>query len=293
VNQATPVITWTPASIQLGFPLGPAQLNATANVPGTFAYTPPAGTQVTTASQVVSALFSPGDNTDYTTATASVSLTVTAGPLASVSPSDIDFGTLYLGSIVTRKVTVSNVGNAAMNITNPFISQINGGNSNEYVLVNLCPTSLAVGKSCTMTVAFVAGPFYGPQTATLNVMDNARGSPQAVALIATVINPQATLSATILNFGSQKVNTVSSTATVSLRNTGATSLAISGIAITGVNTLDFLQTNNCPALLVANTSCTISVIFKPTAKHSRSATLTITDNAQSGTQTVALSGNGT
>lgn len=45
VAKATPVITWiTPADISLGTPLSSSQLNATANVPGTFIYTPAAGT---------------------------------------------------------------------------------------------------------------------------------------------------------------------------------------------------------------------------------------------------------
>ena len=43
--KATPVITWpNPANIVDGTPLGPTQLNATADVPGTFTYNPAAGT---------------------------------------------------------------------------------------------------------------------------------------------------------------------------------------------------------------------------------------------------------
>jgi large repetitive protein len=67
---------------------------------------------------------------------------------------------------------------------------VQGGNSNEFVAVNLCPSSLAVGSNCTITIAFVAGPFYGQQTATLEIMDNAPNSPQPVILTATVLQPQ-------------------------------------------------------------------------------------------------------
>ena len=43
--QTTPTITWAnPADILVGTPLGPAQLNATASVPGTFTYSPGEGT---------------------------------------------------------------------------------------------------------------------------------------------------------------------------------------------------------------------------------------------------------
>src|SRR5205823_4973885 len=45
VAKATPTITWpTPAAIAVGTPLSASQLNATASVPGTFVYTPAAGT---------------------------------------------------------------------------------------------------------------------------------------------------------------------------------------------------------------------------------------------------------
>src|SRR5262249_6010575 len=45
VLQATPTITWAnPADISYGTALGANQLNATANIPGTFTYSPPLGT---------------------------------------------------------------------------------------------------------------------------------------------------------------------------------------------------------------------------------------------------------
>src|SRR5205807_3149505 len=44
VNQATPITTWaTPSAITFGTPLSASQLNATASVPGSFVYTPAAG----------------------------------------------------------------------------------------------------------------------------------------------------------------------------------------------------------------------------------------------------------
>ena len=217
---------------------------------------------------------------------------MTAGPLATVSPSSIDFGTLYLGAIATRNVTLTNSGNAAMSISGPFLSVVKGGDSHEFVEVNLCPKSLAAGKSCNMTIAFVAGPYYTQQTATLSVMDSAPGSPQMVALSATVINPQATLSTNSLNFGNQKTGTPSTARTVTLKNTGATTLTINSVMVTGANPGDFPILSGCGSSLTAGNSCSISVVFDPSLKTSRSATLTIKDNALIGTQTVSLSGKG-
>jgi hypothetical protein len=77
VAKATPIITWSaPGAISYGTPLGAAQLNATALVPGTFVYTPAAGTVLAAGTPTLSVTFVPADATDYTTAQATVSLVV-------------------------------------------------------------------------------------------------------------------------------------------------------------------------------------------------------------------------
>jgi hypothetical protein len=78
VTPATPTITWSaPGSISYGTPLSATQLNATANVPGTLVYSPASGTVLSTGSHVLGTTFTPTDSANYTTATASVTLTVT------------------------------------------------------------------------------------------------------------------------------------------------------------------------------------------------------------------------
>ncbi|MGA2095254.1 MAG: Ig-like domain-containing protein [Candidatus Acidiferrum sp.] len=89
IEKATPTISWTaPTSMSSGTTLGPAQLDATANIPGTFAYNPPAGTILPSSStQTLNATFTPTNTTDYTTSNASVQITVGAGSFTgSVSP---------------------------------------------------------------------------------------------------------------------------------------------------------------------------------------------------------------
>jgi uncharacterized repeat protein (TIGR02543 family) len=220
----------------------------------------------------------------------SITANFTAASAVSVTPGNIDFGTLYLGSIVTKVVTVSNTGNAPLSLSDPFIAIVQGGNSSEFVTLNLCPRSLAAGKSCYMTVTFLAGPFYNPQTATLTINDNAPGGPQTVPLTATVINPQAKLNTGSLNFGNVKAGS-SAAGSVTLTNTGATPLAILNIAITGA-TADFgVSSSTCPTSLAAGRSCSIGVTFRP-AKGSWTGALVITDNAKDGPQSVTLSGKG-
>ena len=78
ITKATPTITWNnPADIAPGVPLGTAQLNATASVPGTFVYTPLAGTVLPIGNaQPVSVVFAATDSVDYNSAAASVTINV-------------------------------------------------------------------------------------------------------------------------------------------------------------------------------------------------------------------------
>ena len=77
VNQKTPMIMWAnPAPINQGEALGSIQLNATANVPGTFVYSPAAGAVLPVGTQMLSVTFTPKDTVAYTTATATVQISV-------------------------------------------------------------------------------------------------------------------------------------------------------------------------------------------------------------------------
>ena len=72
-----PATSWTkPAAISQGTPLGAAQLNALASVPGAFAYSPAAGTVLAAGTHTLRATFTPADRTLYATASTSTTLTV-------------------------------------------------------------------------------------------------------------------------------------------------------------------------------------------------------------------------
>ena len=76
-EKAASVITWSnPAAITYGTPLSATQLDATANVSGTFVYTPAAGKVLTAGLQSLSVKFTPTSTSDYTTVTDDVELTV-------------------------------------------------------------------------------------------------------------------------------------------------------------------------------------------------------------------------
>ena len=96
VNQVIPAIVWAaPAAITCGTALSSTQLDATADVPGTFVYSPAIGTVPALGSQILSVTFTPDDTTDCTTATAKQTLLVnpvapTADPAAAVIASGFD-----------------------------------------------------------------------------------------------------------------------------------------------------------------------------------------------------------
>lgn len=78
IAKATPVITWSnPADIVYGTALGGTQLNATASVPGSFAYAPTLGTVLNAGSaRNLSVAFTPGDPANYHPASKTVLINV-------------------------------------------------------------------------------------------------------------------------------------------------------------------------------------------------------------------------
>jgi hypothetical protein len=102
ISRATPTITWpAPASIAYGTPLSEVQLNATASfnsepVPGSFAYTPPAGTVLDVGpNQVLSADFTPTAAGNFNGVTGTTVLITVGGAGQTIdfaSPGDRTFG---------------------------------------------------------------------------------------------------------------------------------------------------------------------------------------------------------
>ncbi|MFO7695075.1 MAG: hypothetical protein R6V57_18480 [Vicinamibacterales bacterium] len=94
-----PATSWAkPAAIAQGTPLGTAQLNAIASVPGAFVYSPAAGTLLASGTHTLRATFTPNDTTLYAKATAST--TITVGPTTyQLTVSRPSGGTVYSAGI--------------------------------------------------------------------------------------------------------------------------------------------------------------------------------------------------
>jgi hypothetical protein len=103
------------------------------------------------------------------------------------------------------------------------------------------------------------------------------------------------LSTSSLTFTNQMVGATGPAQGITLTNTGNSTLTISGLAISGTNASEFVETDNCVGSVAAGATCTINVTFSPTAAGARTGTLSITDNATGppSPQTVALTGTAT
>jgi hypothetical protein len=140
-------------------------------------------------------------------------------------------------------------------------------------------STLSVGTH-TITAVYSGDTYYNPHIAP--------------SISQTVTNPAAvSLSATSLTFSTQLVGTFSGSKPVTLTNIGSATLTITSITISGANPADFSETNTCGSSVAAGASCTINVRFKPTAKGSRTASISIVDNASGSPQTISLTGTGT
>jgi streptogramin lyase len=127
--------------------------------------------------------------------------------------------------------------------------------------------------SCLLAIAHLAGC----------------GSGGSITAPGNPINPTGTLtySATSFNFATVGIGAKSVQLTLTIQNTGTTTVTFSGVGITG----DFTAANNtCTTPLATQTSCSVGLIFIPTAAGARTGTATISSTAA--TQTIALSGTG-
>jgi hypothetical protein len=218
-----------------------------------------------------------------------VNLTGTGGGSAvNLTATSLIFSSQTLGTTSgVQPVTLSNTGNAALNITSLAVT---GANAGDFAQINTCGSSVTAGANCTISVTFAPNA-PGTRTAAVTITDDAPGSPQTVSLTGTGSGPVVGLAST-LSYASQPVGSTSGAQTLTLNNTGNATLTLTGIQVTGANAGDFSVTNTCGSAVVPGGSCTLSVTFAPTAPGTRTASVTITDNATTSPQTVNLSGTG-
>ena len=216
-----------------------------------------------------------------------------SGPIVSLNPTSLTFAvTLVKSSSPAQSVTLMNTGSATLTITQIVPT---GANASEFKLATggTCGTSLAAGASCTIPVVF-RPTVPGSASAAISITDNAPDSPQLVPLSGTGTVLRFTPPA--LNFSKIQVGKQSAAQKVTVKNLGNGLVTFTqAISIGGTNPNDFsIQSGGttCGTTLGAGATCTVSVVFAPLAKGSRSATLIFTDNGGGSPQDVSLSGTG-
>ncbi len=207
-----------------------------------------------------------------------------------LDPTSLTFAAQAVGTTSpSQQVTLTNSQSTALTINNIFGG---GADPSDFKQGNDCGSSVPAGGSCTITISF-APTATGTRTATLSVSDNANNSPQVVTLTGTgTTGPTISLSPTTINFGNLADGTTSAKSPITVTNTGSSTVTFSSIAVTGTNSTNFAQSNNCGTSLTQGNACTINVTFSPSTTGSYSAAVTLTDNAANNPQSVALTGSG-
>ena len=209
-------------------------------------------------------------------------------PGIDASPSTLSFGSLSVGTTSqAQTVTVSNTGSAPLQI-----GAVSG--AGDFAETDNCAAqTIAPGSYCVLNVTMTPSTT-GTRTGTIQIDDNADGA-HLIALSGMGQQAGVDISPTSLAFGSSPIvssaqasSTAGTSLSVTITNTGNGPLSLSALSTQG----DFSESNSCGSTIAAGAVCTLTVTFVPTALGHRTGTLTITDNAAGGTQSVSLAGDG-
>ena len=209
-----------------------------------------------------------------------VNLTSSSTTLAlSIDPSELSFPNAVVGvASSAASVTLTNIGTSPGAL---YGFSIIGPNAGDFAQSTSCPGNLASSATCTVQVTF--NPLaIGARNAYLSVISSAPNSPQMISLSGSGVAGSAgpvTITPSALNFLQP-----GDIRTVTLTNSGTTSLSIGAITLSSSN---WTQTNNCGLVLDGQSVCTIAVTAGSSIGQF-TGTLTVIDNDTTDAQTVQL-----
>ena len=216
---------------------------------------------------------------------------VAAGQL-SVKPSPVSFGSVPLGTSLSKSASLSNTGNSSLTISQAAVSGAGFSFSGLSI-----PLTLAPGQAVSMTTTFApksSGSASGTLSLTYTTKLHGKVSPSTITTsfsgTGATTTAQLVANPASLNFASVQVGSKQTQFEV-LTNSGGSSLTISQATATGAG---FSITGlNLPLTLNAGASVTFSVVFAPQTSGSASGKITVVSNASNPTLTASLSGTGT
>jgi hypothetical protein len=209
---------------------------------------------------------------------------VVAGPIFGVAPASLNFGSVNVGSSANLNVTVSNTGNADLNITGLVSS------NPAFTFAPSAPVTIAAGGNQVFAVTFTPTAA-GLVNADLTFTHDAPGSPTVYSVLGTGYEPAPVFSVSpaSLNFGSIAVGSTANQ-NVTVNNTGDAPLTLSGI-VSSDPQYTFVP-NTFPVNIAAGGNSVFVVTFTPTAAGLVNANLTFTHNAAGSPTAYAVQGTG-
>ena len=212
---------------------------------------------------------------------------------ASPSPSSLTFPVKETVGVASQPmaVTLWNTGSQPLTISGITSSDA------QFTETDSCVgKSVAAGASCTIEVTLTPQT-ESSATATLTIAGNLYGGEATVELNWNPSASAVTLSPSPLDFdtalqGPTEVGTTSQPLQATLQNAGSTAITISSVTVTGPFAVasDSCYPGSGTSALAGQSSCALSVTFKPTVAGSATGILTVTDTG--GTQSIGLSGTG-
>jgi ASPM-SPD-2-Hydin domain-containing protein/HYDIN/CFA65/VesB family protein/List-Bact-rpt repeat protein len=215
-----------------------------------------------------------------------VGLSGTGVSPVTASPASLNFGTIIKGSSsALTAVNLSNHHNATENLSISI-----SGDYAVSAINNTCTGPVPAAGKCSFQLTFNPRSM-GTSSGAATIVASSGGflNPQVVSL--SGCQSDRSLLPPSLNFGVQAVGTSSQLQTATLANANTNVLNITGTSITGTNAGDFAVSNNtCGSSLSAGLSCTMNLIFTPTANGTRTATLNVSDDDSCSPQQLSLIG---
>ncbi|MFU8832605.1 MAG: choice-of-anchor D domain-containing protein, partial [Wenzhouxiangella sp.] len=211
------------------------------------------------------------------------------GELAA-DPPVLAFPETLVGNTAVLTLTMSNIGDAALEINDAVISGDQAFTTNPAL-----PQILEPGAAQDFYVSFTPDVAAGFE-AVLTLSHDGGNSPLQVSMTGQGVQTTLALEPTPgqLDFGDVVAGAASEPQTVSLVNTGEAAAVIGNLGLSGAAAADFsleAATDNCSGVeLAVGQACTFAVGFQPTQTGGRSALVDIPSNA--GDLAVALQGQG-
>jgi 6-phosphogluconolactonase (cycloisomerase 2 family) len=220
----------------------------------------------------------------------SVFLGLLFGGSASAQNVSLSSGKLTFSNQV--KGTTSAIKNVTLTNTDPetALTLKSIAASGDFIQTHTCGTSVAPSGNCTISVQFAPNTV-GTIEGSVNIVDDAPGSPQLIELVGSGI-AQTTVSPSSLSFGTVSIGSTSPVKTVKLTNNTGSLITLTTIAASGDYTATAATTGGCGTSLAASASCIENVTFTPTSLGNVNGSVTFKDSATGSPQFVTLSGTG-